>query len=118
MKVLLPLPPQRMPSRVTLLLLVLGWRNTGDPLSPPATPAETTVWQSWVTLLPDTFTLTQVAVIPPRVHPVVLPTLFAVCPTTGFPSAVTEKLPEIVNELLLGPVVWAIAPSVAAVLFT
>ena len=62
-------------------------------------------------LLPDTFTLTQVAVMLPRVQPVVLPTLLAVCPTTGLPSAVMLKLPEIVSELLLAPVVFAITPS-------
>jgi hypothetical protein len=97
------------------LLPLLGRRKTGEPLSPPPTAAVTIDWQSWVMLVPDTLTLTQVLVIRPRLQPVVRPTLFAVWPTTGLPSEVILNRPEIVSDPLLGPVVFAISPSVEVV---
>jgi hypothetical protein len=63
---------------------VPGQEKTGEPLSPAPTPALTRLWQSWVMLDPETFTAAQVALICPKVQPVVRPILFACAPATGF----------------------------------
>ena len=60
---------------------------------------------------PDTPVLTHVRVTRPWVHPVVRPTLFAVCPTVAAPCPLIENSPAISSEPLFGPVVRAIAPS-------
>src|SRR5690606_15412048 len=51
------LPPHRMPTSLTLLPLVHS--NTGEPLSPPPTPAFTRLWQSCVMFVPLTEMFTQ-----------------------------------------------------------
>src|SRR5690606_3759231 len=106
------LPPHRIPTSVALLPLVM--RKTGDPLSPPPTPAFTKVWHSCVMFVPETFVFTQVFVTCPCVQPVVRPTLFTTRPIGKFvvllSCAVTVKVPETVRLPLLGPVVLAITP--------
>src|SRR5215203_4983255 len=77
------LPPQRMPTSCTLLVLVM--RKTLEPLSPPLTTVApfgscTNVWQMSCTVLPETFVVTHVLVTLPCVHPVVRPTLFTTVP--------------------------------------
>src|SRR5690606_38194572 len=92
------LPPQRMPSSVTLLPLP-DQANTGEPLSPPPTPAFTKLWQSCTMLVPLTPTLTHVLVMVPKVQPVVRPILLACEPATGFAcSAVMLNVPTISIE--------------------
>ena len=85
------------------------WK-TSEPLSPPPTPAETKVWQSWAIRVPWTPVFTQVLVIAPAVQPVVRPTLFTVV-ADGEASArawrsrrrVIVKLPVIVEAAIVRP---------------
>jgi len=100
-----------MPTRVTLLLPL----NTGPPLSPERTRAETRFWQSCMISLPVTSMFTHVFVTLPVVQPEVRPTFPVVWPTEARPSAVMLKLPLIVTEPLLGPVVYAIFPRLEVV---
>src|ERR687898_544317 len=89
--------------------------NTGEPLSPEPTPAETKVWQSCTMLLPCTPVLTHVWVTAPLVQPVARPILFTTVPTAKFGprvSPVIPKLPTMFSELLLAPLVRAILPRV------
>src|ERR1700681_974079 len=77
--------PQRMPARV-------AWSppltKTGEPLSPPWTPAKTPFWQSIVTLEKPTLASMQVLIKGPRVPPVVRPTLYRREPANGLPGRV------------------------------
>jgi hypothetical protein len=110
----LELPPQSTPVSFTVVPVI--WK-TSDPLSPPATPAETKVWQSWAKRVPETPVLTQVLVIAPAVHPVVRPTLLTVVPTRRHPprvaqsSALMVNVPVISRLPLFGALVRAIWPS-------
>jgi 3-oxoacyl-[acyl-carrier-protein] synthase III len=79
--------PQWMPNTVALSF---EWVKTGEPLSPPATPARTKVWHSCVKLDPKTFVLTHVLSTRPCVQPVVRPTLLRVSPATA--SVVQHRL--------------------------
>ena len=93
-KLLDPLPPQRMPSRVTFVPLVMA--KTGEPLSPEPTVALTKSWHSWVMLVPLTLVLAHTSVTAPCDQPVVRPTLFTVWPVAS-PSSVMENSPVIVR---------------------
>src|SRR3990170_4050497 len=117
--VVVPLPPQRIPIRVTLVPLVI--RNTCDPLSPASTIAAelfvTRVWHRSWTFEPKTLTVTHVFVTVPAVQPVVLPTLLTVplklvdelsCP-------VMENAPSTVSEPVFTPVVLAMTPRADSV---
>ena len=89
--------------------------NTSDPLSPPATVAETIVWQSCVMLVPLTLTSTQVAVTGPWLQPVVRPTLFTLRPMVKLDDDASEvmvQLPTMVRSFGLMREVRAIRPSV------
>src|SRR5258708_5915836 len=72
-----------MPARVAWLPPLT---NTGDPLSPPWTPAKTQFWQSIVTLERPTLVSMQVLIKGPKVPPVVRPTLNRREPANGLPE--------------------------------
>src|SRR5215212_1959050 len=115
----LPPPPHRIPTRVTLSPEVI--LNTGEPLSPePTMFAElfvTSVWQISWTLEPDTFTVMHVPLTVPAVQPVVRPTLLIVPLKLVFASscAVIVKFPATVSEPVLRPSVFAMMPLLDAV---
>ena len=68
-------------------------------------------------LEPETFTVAQVPLTVPAVHPVVRPTLFTVPLklVAVFYCAVIVKMPDVVSDPVFTPVVFAINPRVEAV---